>query len=276
MVGTTLKSEYKRKWSEETLRAALDNEDFKARRLSLSKLSKLYGIPKSTLSRYVKKELHVGARSGARVVLTVEEENMIAERLREISKLGIRKTNDQVCDFVKTFLDSNNRVTIFKNNRPHKDWWYSFLKRHPDIRGERMGRKKEPKQSSLTTSLGALESTIAKAKLVTYNMWLRKGYGIQGNCLYDAWKSLKEGEEQERRKLPASKRKSAGSEELVLPQMTNPRDITQALQNEDLIQQESPFSVISELTLVLNEAMDDQEIDFNYYHFKKEEKKYGL
>ena len=133
MVGVTLKSKFKEKWSGETLKAALENGDFRDGKLSLSKLAKIYDIPKSTLHRYLKQQSCTKERHGPKPVLSEDEETAIATWLKEMAKLGFGRTKDQVCEVVKKILDTEKRKTPFTNNRPQKDWWYGFLRRHPEL-----------------------------------------------------------------------------------------------------------------------------------------------
>ena len=42
----------------------------------------------------------------------------------------ISETRQQVTEMVKKILDKDGRPNPFKDNRPGKDWWYSFLSRN--------------------------------------------------------------------------------------------------------------------------------------------------
>jgi hypothetical protein len=50
-----------------------------------------------------------------------------------MAKIGYGQTRQQLLSAVKKVLDQDGRQTPFKNNLPGKDWFYAFMKRHPEI-----------------------------------------------------------------------------------------------------------------------------------------------
>ncbi len=47
----------------------------------------------------------------------------------EMAKIGHGQTRRQICE-----MEKDQRLNLFRNNKPGKDWWYAFLQRNPVIR----------------------------------------------------------------------------------------------------------------------------------------------
>ena len=43
------------------------------------------------------------------------------------------RTRDEIIDMVQKLLEKDGRPNPFNHNRPGKDWWYAFLRCHPEI-----------------------------------------------------------------------------------------------------------------------------------------------
>ncbi|KAL5015099.1 hypothetical protein ScPMuIL_009369 [Solemya velum] len=63
----------------------------------------------------------------------LEEENQLAQWVIDMAKIGYGRTRQEVLTTVKKILDGDKRNNPFKDNRPGKDWYYAFMKRHPEI-----------------------------------------------------------------------------------------------------------------------------------------------
>ena len=51
-----------------------------------------------------------------------------------MAEIGYGRTKEELKDAVKKILDRDGRyVPEFKDNRPGKDWYYLFLRRHPEL-----------------------------------------------------------------------------------------------------------------------------------------------
>lgn len=53
--------------------------------------------------------------------------------VHQYGKIGYGQTRQELLSAVKKILDQDGRQTPFKNNLPGKDWFYAFMKRHPEI-----------------------------------------------------------------------------------------------------------------------------------------------
>ena len=51
----------------------------------------------------------------------------------EMGRIGYGRTREQMSMMVKKILDKDGRQNPFVDNRPGKDWWYAFLRRHPEL-----------------------------------------------------------------------------------------------------------------------------------------------
>lgn len=69
----------------------------------------------------------MGRRPGPLPVLTPDEEKRLVEWAVEMAKIGYGQTRHQICEMVKKIIEKDGRPNPFKDNRPGKDWWYTFL-----------------------------------------------------------------------------------------------------------------------------------------------------
>lgn len=79
----------------------------------------------------------VVAKSGPSATLTQAEENALVEYIMKMSKIGYGLTKSQLFDEVESIIKEDGRPNPFKDDRPSRDWYMRFLKRHP-ILGERV------------------------------------------------------------------------------------------------------------------------------------------
>ena len=102
---------------------------------NINQAAERYGIPRSTLGDKVHgKSVPQLQRRGPKPPLGVNEERLIADKLIELSNVGHGLPRREVCLSVKKILDDAKRkVPAFTNNLPSKNWFYAFLKRHPDL-----------------------------------------------------------------------------------------------------------------------------------------------
>ncbi|XP_050400998.1 uncharacterized protein LOC126817869 [Patella vulgata] len=99
--------------------------------MSVRKAAIAYGIPKSTLHDKLKEKTPLIPIP--RTILSPDEENILAEWVINMSKIGYGRTKCELLAKVKSILDKDTRITPFKNNMPGKDWYYGFIRRHPNI-----------------------------------------------------------------------------------------------------------------------------------------------
>ena len=67
-------------------------------------------------------------------ILTVAEENKLADWLVERSKRGFGLSVNEFLDSVQKFIGKDNRKTPFRGNRPGRKWYRGFIKRNPKVR----------------------------------------------------------------------------------------------------------------------------------------------
>ncbi|XP_018394291.1 PREDICTED: jerky protein homolog-like [Cyphomyrmex costatus] len=109
---------------------------------SLRKVSQQYKIPKSTLSLKNRGDRDgLIIRPGPKPILPIEDENKIVTWILERFDAKCPVTKTQLLDNVKLYLDINKEDSLFKDNRPGRHWFESFLKRHPQI-SKRMSKKR--------------------------------------------------------------------------------------------------------------------------------------
>jgi hypothetical protein len=98
--------------------------------LSYRQAAQHYKVPKGTLETHVKNKC---ARKGKLTVLTSLEEDMIVNWLLNASDRGFPATKTQLMNSVQMFLNRELRTTVFKNNKPGRDWYGRFMGRHPEL-----------------------------------------------------------------------------------------------------------------------------------------------
>lgn len=101
--------------------------------MKVREAARCFGVPKTTLlyrniGKYVS-----GRRSGRQTVLTKDEEKLLSDWVIHMGDHGFPITKLQLLDSVQKLLNEANRATIFTNNRPGRDWFDRFMKRHPKI-----------------------------------------------------------------------------------------------------------------------------------------------
>ena len=122
--------------------------EIKFKKLSLSKASKKYKIPKGTLSNKLnnKKMKDVGRPP----VLSNDEEKALVNMLLKTAQWGFPLTHDDLRHVMKSHLDSmGRRVKQFKKNLPGIDWIKGFLKRNREI-SVRKSQNINPNRASTT------------------------------------------------------------------------------------------------------------------------------
>ena len=91
----------------------------------------MYGIPRSTLQDHVVGK--VKQPKGACNYPHTAEENMLVQWSLHMADIGYGHTREQLCLTVKKILDKDGHQNPFRVNFPVRDWWYAFLRRHPEL-----------------------------------------------------------------------------------------------------------------------------------------------
>lgn len=124
-----LGSRIHRNYTKENLKVAASQ--VKGGHITLREAQDIFGIPKSTLSRFIKKK-HLKSYGG-QSALSAKEESSLVEVLILAAEWGFPLEKFDIRTMVKSYLERLGvRHKIFKNNLPGKDWVDSFLKRHTD------------------------------------------------------------------------------------------------------------------------------------------------
>ncbi|XP_047488844.1 uncharacterized protein LOC125039137 [Penaeus chinensis] len=125
-------------YSQADLEAAI--RDLQEKKAPLGKVSKRYGIPRSTLSCKLQSPCPLAKKStGKGPVLVREEEEAIKTWILE------RTANEELLSWntIATTLQmllNEQGLKIFKNNnKPTSGWLQAFMRRHPELRKVRLG-----------------------------------------------------------------------------------------------------------------------------------------
>ena len=103
----------------------------KSKQMFLRMAATSYGVPKSTLHDKIKENTPMTPQP--RTVLSTAGETRLVDWVTEMANIGYGRTKPELLNTVKTILDKDGRSTPFKDNKPGKDWYYGFLKRHPQL-----------------------------------------------------------------------------------------------------------------------------------------------
>ncbi|GAB1602359.1 uncharacterized protein LOC115211605 [Argonauta hians] len=119
-------------FSEDDLRDAINCYKNGGKGVTFRSVARKFGVPRSTLERWVNKRESAHFRSGRDTVLSTEIEEYLIEALLYLGDLGWTLDNDQLKFIVKSYLDSMELQTVFKNNVPGDDWLHHFMNRWED------------------------------------------------------------------------------------------------------------------------------------------------
>lgn len=99
----------------------------------ISEAAKKFNVPRITLYNKVTGKSPIECSMGPRTILSKEEEYILEIWIKEMLDKHIPVTKEDLMDSVKRIIVDKNQETPFKDNRPGKKWYSSFLKRHPTI-----------------------------------------------------------------------------------------------------------------------------------------------
>lgn len=96
---------------------------------SMYAAAKKYQIPTTTLYDKIKGNFNTNV-VGRPVAIPLELESQLANAIRILEKWGFGLSREEVLNVVADFVKCNKMITPFKNNKPGKDWFLNFRKRH--------------------------------------------------------------------------------------------------------------------------------------------------
>ncbi|XP_076383644.1 uncharacterized protein LOC117221838 isoform X1 [Megalopta genalis] len=99
---------------------------------SIAQISQKYNIPESTL-RAKKLGLYADKKPGPATVLNTKEEKDLVDWILECSKRGFPVIRSQLIDSVQMICQNMKKKNQFRDNKPGRSWYDSFLKRHEEI-----------------------------------------------------------------------------------------------------------------------------------------------
>ena len=120
-----------RKYTQDDLEAAIGV--IKQQFMSIRQASKAFNVPRSTLQDKVNERVPLKATSGPDPVLKKDEEQRLVDWCLHMARIGYGRTRGEFLDVVQRIIQKDERPTPFKDSRPGKDWYYQFLKRHPEL-----------------------------------------------------------------------------------------------------------------------------------------------
>ena len=101
--------------------------------MSVSKASRMYNVPRMTLSDRVKGHVSLDATMGAATALDESEEEALVNYISYMAHRGFPLNVSQVCGYAWCIAKEHNKARVFSEKGPSGKWWRGFKSRHPDI-----------------------------------------------------------------------------------------------------------------------------------------------
>lgn len=117
--------------------------------MGIREASRAYGVPSTTLHNEVTLKAPVECKNGGKTFLSVEEENGLVEWALYCQRKGRPVTKNLLLDSVLILVKNQKKKTPFTNDRPGRDWYNAFLRRHP-ILCERISQNLTPCRAAVT------------------------------------------------------------------------------------------------------------------------------
>ncbi|KAG8180855.1 hypothetical protein JTE90_023007 [Oedothorax gibbosus] len=96
--------------------------------------SRKFGVPRGTLQDRIHGRVSEGPRKmGPDAVLTLAEEKKLVQWIKDLVKCGFPRKVEDLLNTVQKIILDDGRKNPFKNGRPGKKWYASFLKRNPGL-----------------------------------------------------------------------------------------------------------------------------------------------
>ena len=114
-------SKNKVNWTTKDLEAAL--AAIKTDKISLRAAEGAFGVPKSTLSFYLRRKAEIGAKPGPSSVLTAMEEAKLVDYAVHMCEIGYGHTKEQLLEVVKSIIDKDGQPNPFQHGKPGRKWW---------------------------------------------------------------------------------------------------------------------------------------------------------
>lgn len=102
--------------------------------MKVATAGRTYMVPRSTLRNKISgRAPESSGHVGPQAVLGTNIEKMLVAWIKECSRAGFPINKDGLLDSVKKIVITGELKTPFKNNRPGRSWFLSFMARHPDL-----------------------------------------------------------------------------------------------------------------------------------------------
>ena len=136
--------------------------------ISVSKVSELYGIPRTTLNDHKLGKVKPGVKPGAPPLLSTAEEEDLVKFLLTSADIGYGRTRKEVLDIVSRLLARKGVERVVTNG-----WWNKFLCRHPLLASRTpatlsVSRARASTRECIDNYFDLLENTLQETGLADY------------------------------------------------------------------------------------------------------------
>lgn len=120
-------------WTQDDMRKAVEAV---RNGMTYTKASIQFNVPRSTLGlkacgwKRRNSTLDCVSTGGSKATMPLQEEESLAEMLRTISKWGFGLGKGDALNVIQDYISTNSVKNNFKSNRPGREWFVSFCKRH--------------------------------------------------------------------------------------------------------------------------------------------------
>jgi hypothetical protein len=113
-----------RQWSQQDMNDAYN--DVRGGFLTISKASRVYDVPRKTLSDRIHGNVDLHAKMGPSTALSTEEEASLVRYIEYMAGRGFPLTVDQACAFAWAIAKEAGKAHVFTENGPSEMWWRCF------------------------------------------------------------------------------------------------------------------------------------------------------
>lgn len=124
---------------------------------SFREVAATFNVPLSSLCRRYHGKVQSPQKFGRKTALLRSEEFAIAQNLATLGDFGLAMDTNNLRNFIKDYLDSNQRlIPVFNDNRPGPDWVSGFLKRHKTLLSARLCQNISRKRAAVSEEMVSL------------------------------------------------------------------------------------------------------------------------
>ena len=173
----TYKPKNTKSYSEDDIKAAVTK--VKVQKKTIYSVAKEFKIPRNTLRRWVLDPPHRFG-SGRNTVLTIEEEILLVDAIKFVSKCGFPQSRTDIRNMVNSFIAATGRKTPFTNGKAGLEWMRLFERRHGDAI-----KRAKPENLSTARSESLTKSVVDNFFNMYEKLIEENNFSKRPHCIFD-------------------------------------------------------------------------------------------